>query len=53
MTALTEIPVSDIEQVFSAVSILNKATEVKEEISEEAQVTNLTFMSRLTTKPTK
>ena len=40
MTALTEIPVSDIEEVSSTVSILNKATEVKEEISEEAQVIN-------------
>ena len=39
MTALKEIPVSDIEDVSSTVDILNKATEVKEEISEEAQVT--------------
>ena len=38
VTVLTEIPVNDIESVSSTISILNEATEVTGEVSQEAQV---------------
>ena len=38
VTVLTEIPVTDFEAVSSTIGILNEATQVREEISEEAQV---------------
>ena len=38
VTVLTEIPVTDFEVVSSTIGILNEATQVREEISEEAQV---------------
>ena len=38
VSVLNEIPVNDFEAVSSTITILNQATEVKEEISEEAQV---------------
>ena len=46
VSVLNEIPVNDFEAVSSTITILNQATEVKEEISEEAQVNFLTHFTR-------